>query len=72
MIAKHYPPKEQLDGLNRLLIFLSSDKIYWHNIWLCGDTIIIKTEPPKGEIENRIFYVYENGSIDDDEWMYKL
>ena len=72
MIERHYPPLQQLAGLGRLLIFLSNDKIYWHNIWMNGDTIVVKTEPPKGEIETRIFYVYEDGRIDDDEWIYKL
>lgn len=70
MIERHYPAYEQLSGLNRLLIFLSNYKIYWHNIWMNGDTIVVKTEPPKGEIENRIFYVYEDGRIDDNEWTY--
>lgn len=70
MFEKHYPPKEQIAGLSRLLTFLSSDKIYWHNIWMSGDTIIVKTEPPKGEIETRIFYVYDDGRIDDNEYTY--
>jgi hypothetical protein len=70
MVERHYPPPQQLAGLNRLLTFLSNDKIYWHKIWMNGDTIVIKTEPPKGEIENRIFYVYEDGRIDDDEYIY--
>ena len=70
MFEKHYPPKEQIEGLSRLLMFLSNDKIYWHNIWTSGDTIIIKTEPPKGEIENRIFYIYEDGRIEDNEYPY--
>lgn len=67
---KHYPPKEQLEGLNRLLSFLSSARIYWHKIWISGSTIKIKTEPPKGEIDTRIFYIYEDGGIDDNEFQY--
>ena len=70
MIERHYPPIEQLAGLNRLLIFLSNAKIFWHEIWTSGDTIKIKTEPPKGEINTRIFYVYEDGGIDDNEFTY--
>ena len=66
MFEKHYPPKEQITGLGRLLTFLSADKIYWRQIELSGDTIVVNTEPPKGEIDNRIFYVYENGEVDDD------
>lgn len=70
MIERHYPPYEQLAGLNRLLTFLSNDKIYWHNIWTSDDTIIVKTEPPKGEIDTRIFYVYDNGKVGDNEFPY--
>ena len=70
MFEKHYPPKEQLDSLSRLLTFLSSDRIYWHKIWIGGDIIKVKTEPPRGEIENRIFYVYDDGRIDDNEFQY--
>ena len=66
MFERHYPPKEQIAGLSRLLIFLSDDKIYWRQIELSGDTIVVNTEPPKGEIDNRIFYVYDNGELDDD------
>ena len=66
MLERHCPPPQQLAGLNRLLTFLSNDKIYWHEIWMSGDTIVVKTEPPKGEIDTRIFYVYEDGEIDND------
>ena len=66
MLDRHYPPLQQLAGLQRLLIFLSNDRMYWHKISISGDTIVIKTEPPKGEFDTRIFYVYEDGRLDDD------
>lgn len=70
MIERHYPSHEQLAGLNRLLTFLSNGRIHWHKIWIDGDTIVIKTEPPKGEIDTRIFYVYEDGEVGDNEFPY--
>ena len=70
MFERHYPSNEQLAGLHRLLSFLSNAKIYWHEIWIGGDIIKIKTEPPKGEIDTRIFHVLENGRIDDNEFRY--
>lgn len=48
MVERYYPSIEQLTGLNRLLIFLSNAKIYWHKVWPSGDIIKIKTEPHKG------------------------
>ena len=66
MIERSYPPYEQLLGLHKLLTFLSSAKIYWHEIWTSGDIIKIKTEPLKGDFDLRVFYVYEDGEIDDD------
>lgn len=70
MIKRLYPSSEQLLGLHKLLTFLSNAKICWHKIWPSGDIIKIKTEPPKGEIETRIFYVYKSGEIDDNEFEY--
>ena len=70
MIERYYPPYEQLFGLHKLLAFLSSAKIHWHEIWPSGDIIKIKAEPPKGEIETRIFYVLEDGRIDENEFKY--
>ncbi|OGI20492.1 MAG: hypothetical protein A3B68_03130 [Candidatus Melainabacteria bacterium RIFCSPHIGHO2_02_FULL_34_12] len=66
MFERHYPPKDQIAGLSKLLTFLSNDKIYWHEIWINGDTIVVKTEPPKGENDLRIFYIYEDGELDND------
>ena len=68
MFERHYPLKEQIAGLSRLLIFLSNDKIFWRKIELDGSTIVINAEPPKGEIDNRIFYIYEDGRLDDNEF----
>lgn len=70
MVERYYPLYDQLLGLHKLLAFLSMAKIYWHEIWISGDIIKIKTESPKGEIDTRIFYVYENGEIDDNEFKY--
>ena len=66
MIERYYPPYEQLLGLHKLLAFLSMAKIYWHEIWTSGDIIKIKTEPLKGDFDLRVFYVYEDGEVDDD------
>ena len=52
MLDLHYPSIEQLLGLHKLLTFLSNAKIYWHNIWISGDIIKIKTEPPQGEMDD--------------------
>ena len=68
MIERYYPTDEQLFKLYSLLTFFKNDKMYWHNIWMSGDTIKIKTEPQKGEIDTRIFYVYEDGRSDIDDW----
>ena len=68
MIERYYPTDEQLFKLYSLLTFFKNDKLYWHKIWMSGDTIKIKTEPQKGEIDTRIFYVYEDGRSDIDEW----
>ncbi len=66
IIERYYPPYDQLLGLHKLLAFLSSAKIYWHEIWTSGDIIKIKTEPLKGEFDLRIFYVRRDGRLDDD------
>ncbi len=70
MIEQYYPTDEQLLKLYSLLTFFKNDKMYWHKIEMRGSTIIIKVEPPKGEIELRIFYIYENGEVDDNEFGY--
>ncbi len=66
MLERHYPPYEQLMGLHYLLAFLSNAKIHWHEVWTSGDIIKIKTEPPKGDFDLRIFYIYKNGKVDSD------
>ena len=68
MIERYYPTDEQLFKLYSLLIFFKNDKMYWHKIWMSGSTIKIKTEPPKGEIDVRVFYIYEDGEVDDNEF----
>ena len=70
MSEMHYPPKEQIEGLSRLLIFLSNAKIFWHEIWIGGDIIKVKTEPHKGGSHTRIFYVEESGKVGDNEFPY--
>ena len=70
MLDRHYPSLQQLAGLQRLLIFLSNDRIYWHKISISGDTIVIKTEPPEGGFDTRIFYIYENGKVGDNDFLY--
>lgn len=40
--------------------------MYWHEIRMNGDTIMLKVEPPKGDFDLRIFYVYTDGEVDDD------
>ena len=68
MIERYYPTEEQLFGLYRFLTVLKNDKMYWHEIKISGDTILLKVEPQKGEIDLRIFYVYPNGRVDSNEW----
>ena len=70
MSEMHYPPKEQIEGLSRLLIFLSNDKIFWHEIWISGDIIKVKTESYKGGSHTRIFYIEESGKVEDNEFPY--
>ncbi len=66
MFQKHYPKPEQISGLSNLLNFLGADKIYWRKIELNGSTIVVKCEPPKGDIDLRVFYVNEDGRVEDD------
>ena len=68
MIERFYPTEEQLFKLYSLLTFFKNDKMYWHNIWMSGATIVIKVEPQKGEIDTRIFYIYEDGEVDPDDF----
>ena len=66
MIERYYTTEEQLFGLYRFLTLLKNDKLYWHEIRMSGDTIVLKVEPPKGEIDLRIFFVSATGKVDDD------
>ena len=66
MIERYYPTDEQLFGLYRFLTLLRNDKMYWHEIKMQGGTIKLKVEPPRGDFDLRIFYVYEDGEVDDD------
>ena len=68
MSDKFIPTKEQLIGLHRLLMFLCDADIEWTKIGVSGGKIVIKTEPPKGEIDIRIFKIDEDGRVDDDEF----
>lgn len=70
MSERYYPSEEQLFKLYTFLTLLKNDKLYWFAIKMYGDTIVIKTEPPKGEIENRIFYIYSDGRLDENEFEY--
>lgn len=62
----YYPTRKQISSLNNLLIFLASVHICWFRIELKGDTILIKADPPKGEIDIRIIEINEDGGYDDD------
>ncbi len=66
MIERFYPTDEQLFGLYRFLTLLKNDKMYWHEIKMYSGTIKIKVEPPKGDFDLRVFYVYNDGEVDDD------
>lgn len=66
MINRFFPTEEQLFGLYRFLVLLRNDQMYWHEIRMNGDTIMLKVEPPKGDFDLRIFYVYTDGEVDDD------
>ena len=68
MIERYYPPYEQLLGLHKLLAILSSGKIYWHDIEMRGETILIRTDPLKGEFDLRIFYIFKDGEVDNDDF----
>ena len=68
MIERYYPTEEQLFGLYRFLTLLKNDKMYWHEIVMRGSTIKIKTEPPKGDFDLRVFYIYEDGEVDPDDF----
>lgn len=66
MAERYYPSNEQLFRLYNLLTFLKTIKRYWHEIVIWGSTILIKTEPPKGEIDLGVFRIYQDGRIDED------
>lgn len=72
MIERYYPTDEQLFKLYSLLVFFKNDKLYWHKIWISGSTIVISTDPQKCEIDLMIFYIYEDGRSDIDEWENRL
>ena len=40
--------------------------MFWHKITINGDTIVIRLEPIKGEIDLRIIYINEKGEVDED------
>ena len=63
---KFIPTKEQLLGLHRLLNFMCDSNMEWHSISIRECKIMVKAEPPKGDIDIRIIYVLDNGRIDDD------
>ncbi len=65
-MERYYPTEEQLFGLYRFLTMLKNDKLYWIEIKPNSGRIMVKTEPLKGEIDIRVFYVQTNGKVDDD------
>lgn len=65
MSQKFIPTKEQL---YKLLSFLHNSNIEWHQISISRGKIVVKAEPPRGEIEIRILHILEDGRIDDDEF----
>lgn len=66
------PTDAQLFGLHKFLVLLKSLNIYWFSISYWGDTITIKVDPPKGEIDLRIFKIDMEGRLDDDEFQNRL
>ncbi len=68
MTKIQYPTEEQLFSLYRFLVFLRNGGIFWFSIEMRGDRILVKAEEPKGEIDIRIFYVYENGEVKPDDF----
>lgn len=64
----YFPTEEQLFGLYRFLVLLRSDRLFWHAIEPRGDRILIKVEEPRGEIDLRVFYVYEDGEVKPDDF----
>ena len=67
-----YPTEEQLFGLYRFLVFLRNSDIFWFSVEMRGDRILVKAEEPKGEIDIRIFYVYESGEVKPDDFRDEL
>lgn len=63
MSERYYPSEEQLFKLYTFLTLLKNDRLYWFEIRLSGDTIIIKTEPSKGDFDIRIFYINSDGGV---------
>lgn len=68
MTKKYIPTEEQLFSFYRFLVFLRNSKLHWFKIELSGSTIVIKAENPEGEIDIRIFYVYEDGEVEPDDF----
>ncbi len=66
MGQRFFPTEKQLFGLYRFLTMLKNDKLYWFEIKPSNDTIMIKTDPLKGEIDTRVFYVKRDGEVNDD------
>lgn len=66
MSSKFIPTKDQLLGLYKLLIFLSNSNIEWYIIGVSRGKVVVKTEPPQGEIDIRILHILEDGRVDDD------
>lgn len=66
MVSKYIPTEEQLFKLHTFLSLLRKDKLFWREVKISGDTIAIKMDPPKGEIDIRVFYIYSDGRFDED------
>jgi len=61
-----YPTEPQLFKLHTVLTFFKNGGINWFLIEYRGDRILIKTDPLKGEIDIRVFYIDRSGEVDDD------
>ena len=72
MPERYYPTEEQLFKLYTFLTLIKNDKLYWFEIKLRGDIIIVKTEPSKGDFDIRIFYIYSDGRLDENEFKDRL
>lgn len=61
-----YPTEPQLFKLHTVLTFFKNSKINWFLIEYRGDRITIKSDPLKGEIDIRVFYIDKDGKVDED------